>query len=690
MEKQLKEIIRSVLREEFISELSKNDIHVKEIMKFYDKGTYSTKKAVSIFVSGKPNATRNQILDDLADMGYNDAWEVMDHFKLTLESTQMNEGFGDTIKKIRNLAIKMASTKYDRAKSHMNLDKIASADKFDGKDAMNKATSALLQQSEINEDLKSVINKIAVKLGTGSTMLGIITALVSMSGWIQYLDSSFTKWYYTEIQKLAEPQVMQIMQDLGKSEGSFYGKLGMYAFFIFFTIAVISLVAARMTQKPKNESEDFKARSKETGKLVHFKSKDSYQNALKTGTHEDPDTEKDSSKEEPVKGASMFAGDAAYQKRLGNEKPQTTSEPQKVTSVPKLTDKVKQKIEKWTEKEKAFFDRNEGAPGSEFRRSLGQTLKDKAKGALKAIKKGFKHEVEEFKDAGKGVQNFFSGKPLSEHEQKAVKAVAFKVVTTALFGAALGGTAHGAAYFAKHVAMEFIPHVVGETILKGIGKAAVFADAEGEAEMDANMIKFTELIADGLEKMEITPEMMEKMVDSYNQKKVNKGDVVPGGLAKGLSLNDIAEKHGVSVDIMVAEFKKGIAVEMEHTTDREVAKEITLDHLFEDPKYYDKLKKVEEYVDDKGVEHVGAALPQTEEEPVNESTNPSDIIKDLDKAKNDLLKKVDVLISKKKKLYSNVDIESPMSADEKKLDKDIADLFSQINTLVLQKRKVTS
>jgi hypothetical protein len=196
---------------------------------------------------------------------------------------------------------------------------------------------------------------------------------------------------------------------------------------------------------------------------------------------------------------------------------------------------------------------------------------------------------------------------------------------------------------------------------------------------------------------------------------------------------------------------------MEHTTDREVAKEITLDHLFEDPKYYDKLAKVEEYVDDKGVEHVGAALPQTEEEPIeeafkhiihvdtptqvvskpiaaqilalakkgvrskeiglemgftgnaklaadafqkvknqiyfsldkkNESTNPSDIIKDLDTIKNDLIKKADVLIAKKKKLYANVDIESPMSADEKKLNKDIADLFSQIQQLILQKRKI--
>jgi len=264
MEKQLKEIIRSVVREEFISEMSKNDIHVKEIMKFYDKGTYSTKKAVSIFVSGKPNATRNQIIDDLGDLGYNDIWDVMDHFKLTLESTNessLNEGFGDSIKKIRNLAIKMASTKYDRAKSHLNIDKIASSDDFNGTDAMNKATSALLQQNDLDEDLKAAINKIAVKLGTGATMMGIITALVSMSGWIQYLDSSFTKWYYSEIQHLAEPEVMKVMQDIGKAgqaEGSIWGKFGMYAFFIFFTIAVISLVAARLTKGSKNEYVDKK------------------------------------------------------------------------------------------------------------------------------------------------------------------------------------------------------------------------------------------------------------------------------------------------------------------------------------------------------------------------------------------------------------------------------------------------
>lgn len=73
---------------------------------------------------------------------------------------------------------------------------------------------------------------------------------------------------------------------------------------------------------------------------------------------------------------------------------------------------------------------------------------------------------------------------------------------------------------------------------------------------------------------------------------------------------------------------------------------------------------------------------------VNESNTASNIIKDLDKVKNDLIKKVDILIAKKKKLYSTVDIESPMSADEKKLNKDISDIFSEIQQLIQQKRKV--
>ncbi len=184
-----------------------------------------------------------------------------------------------------------------------------------------------------------------------------------------------------------------------------------------------------------------------------------------------------------------------------------------------FVNKIKNKLKNWGDEEKKFFEKGEHKPGSETRRTIGQAIKDKAKGAIKAIKQGAAHEVHEFKEAGKGVQKFFKGEPLDDHEKKALKSVGIKIATTAVFGAAMGGLSHGAAYFAKHVAVEFIPHVVGETLLKGVGRAAIFADADGEAEMEANMIKFAEMIADGLENMEMSPEDLEKIVDGWNSHK---------------------------------------------------------------------------------------------------------------------------------------------------------------------------
>jgi hypothetical protein len=72
-----------------------------------------------------------------------------------------------------------------------------------------------------------------------------------------------------------------------------------------------------------------------------------------------------------------------------------------------------------------------------------------------------------------------------------------------------------------------------------------------------------------------------------------KEDKIPGGLAKGMTLSDIAKHHKISPQTLKNEFIKGYAVEREHTTDIEVAKEIALDHLYEDPNYYSKLSKIE-------------------------------------------------------------------------------------------------
>ena len=180
-------------------------------------------------------------------------------------------------------------------------------------------------------------------------------------------------------------------------------------------------------------------------------------------------------------------------------------------------DVLKSKVEKWSEKEKEFFNKGQDKPGSETRRSFAEALKDKAKGARNAIMHGLKHEVHTFKTAGKAVKNLLSRKPLEKEEKKALISVGIKVASTALFAAAGGGLAHGAAYFVKHVAMELIPHAVAETIVVGVGKASLFAGADGD---DERMLSdFMDAVADNMENMEIPEELMMSMVDSYNEKK---------------------------------------------------------------------------------------------------------------------------------------------------------------------------
>jgi len=59
------------------------------------------------------------------------------------------------------------------------------------------------------------------------------------------------------------------------------------------------------------------------------------------------------------------------------------------------------------------------------------------------------------------------------------------------------------------------------------------------------------------------------------------------------TVNSVARKHGVDVDTICRQLAKGIKVELEHTSDREIAKEIAMDHLGEKPDYYDRLEQAE-------------------------------------------------------------------------------------------------
>lgn len=70
-------------------------------------------------------------------------------------------------------------------------------------------------------------------------------------------------------------------------------------------------------------------------------------------------------------------------------------------------------------------------------------------------------------------------------------------------------------------------------------------------------------------------------------------DLMSAGESANMSLDDIAKKHNVSIDLIKQQLEMGIKVEQEHTTSLKIAEKIAMDHLTEDPHYYSKLKKME-------------------------------------------------------------------------------------------------
>ena len=80
------------------------------------------------------------------------------------------------------------------------------------------------------------------------------------------------------------------------------------------------------------------------------------------------------------------------------------------------------------------------------------------------------------------------------------------------------------------------------------------------------------------------------------KKKMNESeikDVKLYDLAKQHSKSESTEKISKMYNILKRQLKKGMKVEMEHEMGVKKAKKIAMDHLKEDPKYYDKLEKVE-------------------------------------------------------------------------------------------------
>lgn len=115
--------------------------------------------------------------------------------------------------------------------------------------------------------------------------------------------------------------------------------------------------------------------------------------------------------------------------------------------------------------------------------------------------------------------------------------------------------------------------------------------------MESSSNLFKKNIEKSFSKINLNPETMK---DAFKYKDSFKEEKLKGGRADNKTFQELVNKYkrkgqdlGSIERALKNQLNKGIKVEMEHTKDRIRAKEIAMDHLFENPKYYDKLKKIE-------------------------------------------------------------------------------------------------
>jgi len=160
--------------------------------------------------------------------------------------------------------------------------------------------------------------------------------------------------------------------------------------------------------------------------------------------------------------------------------------------------KLKEKKEKWAVEKKEFFAAGHHKPHSKARRTLGQALKDKSKGAVKMIKS----EIKEWKSAATGMRKFINGKKMNEDESHAVKAVAKQVAINVALVVALGGIGQATSTIMGGVGQ----YCVKDMLVKGIGTSLIFAK---DVTDDEALERLVFLLADSIEGADIPKEAWE-------------------------------------------------------------------------------------------------------------------------------------------------------------------------------------
>lgn len=193
------------------------------------------------------------------------------------------------------------------------------------------------------------------------------------------------------------------------------------------------------------------------------------------------------------------------------------------------------KVKALPEEHREFFEKEQDKPGSGERKGIAKHVRTNKGEIVKHIKGQFK----EWGDGCGAIAKLASGKKISDHEKKALKALVIDAAVIAGAITVTGGFAHGAALAMKHVGFDVLKDVVLKSVIRGTAKAmgasmghtgalvaleTVASSNASKAEQQNEKIlgMLVDKLADFIENGEIPQDVWEKALDELGKTKPKK------------------------------------------------------------------------------------------------------------------------------------------------------------------------
>lgn len=235
-------------------------------------GYYGASRAYGVYIEPEMSSSDTKELVDtinklcrkynvvVSKPNYGTARTLISFGQYTNESVsiELNESsIGSALNKLKSVAKKLADKYTDEAQKHVKVDKLVSkAPDLNVDKVVGKLKRAPVETENINEGFMDGIRNLSLKTKNIFKTLSILSAIGVPISYANYLENSFSSWFYNVILSDASPTISNALQQVHSGQAtldSVYGKFFVVAFAVMFVMYLLTSIISNIG---KNESSD--------------------------------------------------------------------------------------------------------------------------------------------------------------------------------------------------------------------------------------------------------------------------------------------------------------------------------------------------------------------------------------------------------------------------------------------------